>query len=430
MMNFFKKTGRCKKHVFIDYSMAETKCRFCNSILSKIFIDLGMSPLANSFLKKNEFGKEKLYPLCVFVCEKCFLVQVEEIETPKNIFSDYVYFSSYSESWLKHAKSFVEMIIPRFNLTSNSSVIEIASNDGYLLQYFKEKNIPVMGIEPAENIAQTAIGKGIPTLVKFFDTKIATDLTNNGKQADLIVGNNVLAHVPTLNDFIKSLKILLKPNGIITLEFPHLLQLMKHNQFDTIYHEHFSYFSLITLQKIFSFHGLKIFDVDELSPHGGLLRIYLTHKENNAFSTTKNIDLLIAKEKEYGLDQISTYDNFSKKAISVKSKLVEFLTNAKNNSKKVVCYGAPAKGNTLLNYCKISSDLIEYAVDKSPHKQKLFLPGTHIPIFSPDKIKETKPDYILILPWNLKDEIINQMKFIRNWGCKFVVPIPEVKIVL
>jgi len=387
-----------------------------------------MSPLANSYLKEDEFEQEKLYPLCVFICEKCFLVQLEEIETPKNIFTDYAYFSSYSESWLKHAKSFVEMIIPRFNIARNSLVIEIASNDGYLLQYFKKKKIPVIGIEPAKNVAQVAIDNDIPTLIEFFDTKIAAKLKNSGKQADLIVGNNVLAHVPSLNDFIKALKILLKPNGIITLEFPHLLQLIKYNQFDTIYHEHFSYFSLITVQKIFSYHGLEIFDVDELPSHGGSLRIYITHKGNNILSKSNNVDLLIIKEKEYGLNQISTYKNFSKKTLHVKTKLMEFLNDTKINLKKVVCYGAPAKGNTLLNYCGISNDLIEYTVDKNPYKQKLFLPGTHIPILPPEKIQETKPDYILILSWNLKDEIINQIKYVKNWGCKFVVPIPEVKI--
>jgi len=408
--------------------MMQRKCRFCDSVLNKIFVDLGMSPLANAYLKEAEFEREKFYPLRVFVCEKCFLVQLEEIENPKNIFSEYAYFSSYSDSWLKHAKEFVNMIMSRFNIHSNSLVIEIASNDGYLLQYFKEKGIQVIGIEPAANVAQVAIDKGINTLMKFFDIKIARELSQNGKKADLIVGNNVLAHVPALNDFVKSLKILLKLEGIITLEFPHLLQLIKHNQFDTIYHEHFSYFSLRTLQEIFSYHGLDIFDVDELSTHGGSLRIYIAHTENKKISKSDNVKLVIDKEKKYGLDKISTYDNFSTNAIKVKNQLIKFLNDAKEKSKKVVCYGAPAKGNTLLKYCGISKEFIEYTVDKNPHKQGLFLPGSHLPIYGPEKIQETKPDYVLILPWNLKDEIMKQMNYIRNWGGKFVIPIPEVTI--
>ena len=409
--------------------MISHKCRFCDSNLSKIFIDLGDSPLANSYLKESDFDNEKFYPLCIFLCEKCFLVQLEELETPENIFSDYAYFSSFSSSWLKHATDFVDMIISRLSLDKNSLVVEIASNDGYLLQNFVKKNIPVLGIEPARNVAKAAIEKNIPTKVEFFDSTLAKDLTKDGKYADLIIGNNVLAHVPCLNNFIDGLKILLKPSGIITLEFPHLLQLMKNNQFDTIYHEHFSYFSLLTAQKIFTFHGFTIFDVEEISTHGGSLRIYIKHIENDKISIDDSISILLEKEKQYGLESISTYTDFIKNVEEIKKKLQEFFNDAKNSGKKIVCYGAAAKGNTLLNYCKIDSNSIDYVVDQSPYKQGLFLPGTHIPIKNPNEIQITKPDYLIIIPWNLKDEIMEQMKHIRNWGGKFVVPIPEVKII-
>ena len=408
--------------------MVSHKCRFCNSNLSKIFVDLGNSPLANSYLKESDFNDENFYPLCTFLCENCLLVQLEELETPENIFSEYAYFSSFSSSWLKHAKDYVDMIIPRLSLNENSLVIEIASNDGYLLQNFTGKNIPVMGIEPAQNIAKVAIEKNIPTLTKFFDSQLAENLINEGKAADLIIGNNVFAHVPSLNDFIFGLKTLLKPHGVITLEFPHLLQLMKNNQFDTIYHEHFSYFSLITAKKIFEHHGFKIFDVEELSTHGGSLRLFITHFDNDQLDETLEINSVIEKEKKFGLTQINTYENFSKNILQIKTNLLNFLEKAKKNSKNIVCYGAPAKGNTLLNYCKISKTLIDYTVDKNPAKQNLFLPGTHIPIFSPDKIKETKPDFILILPWNLQNEILDELSYVKSWGCQFIIPIPEVKI--
>ncbi len=408
--------------------MVSHKCRFCNSDLSKIFVDLGDSPLSNSYLKESDFDNEKFYPLCTFLCENCLLVQLEELETPENIFSEYAYFSSFSTSWLKHAKDYVDMIIPRLSLNENSLVMEIASNDGYLLQNFTGKSIPVIGIEPAQNIAKVAIEKNIPTLTKFFDSQLAENLINEGKAADLIIGNNVFAHVPSLNDFVIGLKTLLKPNGVITLEFPHLLQLMKNNQFDTIYHEHFSYFSLITAKKIFEHHSLKIFDVEELSTHGGSLRLFITHFDNDQLDETLEINSVIEKEKKFGLTQINTYENFSKNIIQIKTNLLNFLEKAKKNSKNIICYGAPAKGNTLLNYCKISKTLIDYTVDKNPNKQNLFLPGTHIPIFSPDKIKETKPDFILILPWNLQNEILDELSYVKSWGCQFIIPIPEVKI--
>ena len=408
--------------------MDSRKCRFCNCPLNRIFIDLDESPLSNSFLKESDFNTEKFYPLCTYLCENCFLVQLEEQETPENIFSNYAYFSSFSTTWLKHAQDFVEMITKRLSLNNQSLVIEIASNDGYLLQNFIKKNISVLGIEPARNVAKAAMDNRIPTLVKFFNSKLAKKLTKDGTIADLIIGNNVLAHVPCLNDFIDGLKILLKPSGVITLEFPHLLQLMKNNQFDTIYHEHFSYFSLLTVKKIFDYHDLKIFEVDELSTHGGSLRLFVTHNENNDVDEHPSVRLILDKEKKFGLDKLDTYTNFPKKIFCIKKDLTNFLEKAKNNSQSVVCYGAPAKGNTLLNFCKISNKLIQYTVDKSTQKQKMFLPGNHIPIYQPDMIKKTKPDYILILPWNLKDEIMEEVKYIREWGGKFVIPIPEVKI--
>ena len=408
--------------------MVSDKCRFCNYDLNTIFIDLGSSPLANSYLKKNDFLKEKFYSLCTFLCQNCFLVQLKELETPENIFSDYAYFSSFSTSWLKHAKDYVDMIIPRLSLDKNSLVVEIASNDGYLLQNFIGKNIPVMGIEPAQNIAKESIKKNIPTLTNFFDSQLAKNLVSENKTADLIIGNNVFAHIPCLNDFIIGLKILLKPTGIITLEFPHLLQLMKNNQFDTIYHEHFSYFSLITVKKILEHHGLKIFDVEELTTHGGSLRLFITHFNNDQVNETLESNLVIEEEKKFGLTQIDTYEQFLKNIIKIKTSLTNFIENVKKDSKHIICYGAPAKGNTLLNYCGLSKNQIDYTVDKNPSKQNLFLPGTHIPIFSPDKIKETKPDFILILPWNLQEEILNELEYVKSWGCKFIIPIPEVKV--
>lgn len=406
-----------------------SKCRFCNTNLDQIFVDLGRSPLANSFLSKEMLNKdEPFYPLRTFVCKQCFLVQLEEFESAENIFSDYAYFSSYSDSWLKHARLYVEMITKRFEFDKKSKVIEIASNDGYLLQFFKKKDIPCMGIEPASNVAKVAEEKGIPTLKKFFGTEIANELVSNGIQADLLLGNNVLAHVPNLNDFVNGMKILLKQNGVITMEFPHLLQLIDQNQFDTIYHEHFSYFSLLVVQKIFAFHGLTIFDVEEIPTHGGSLRIYARHSNTNSPAVRNNVSILLEKEKVFGLSELSVYLNFQKRIIELKKNICDFFSLAKDTGKKIVCYGAPAKGNTLLNYCGIGISHIDYVVDRSPHKQGLYLPGTHLPIKSPDQIIKTKPDYLLILPWNIKNEIIEQMNFIRNWNGKFVTLIPEVRV--
>jgi len=387
-----------------------------------------MSPLANSYLEPTQLNQmEPFYPLHVYVCEHCFLVQLEEFASPEHIFSDYAYFSSYSDTWLQHARSYAEMVVARFKLDRRSQVVEIASNDGYLLQYFVEKGIPVLGIEPAANVAEAAIKKGIPTLRKFFGQKTADELVAEGIQADLLIGNNVLAHVPALNDFVEGLKILLKPQGVITMEFPHLMRLMAENQFDTIYHEHFSYFSLMTVEKIFAAHGLTIFDVEELPTHGGSLRIYARHTEDEARAITEHVKELRDRELREGFNKLETYTSFARKVQETKCKLLEFLIQAKREGKSIVGYGAPAKGNTLLNYCGIRTDFIDYTVDRSPHKQGRFLPGTHIPIYHPDKVKETRPDYLLILPWNIKEEIMDQMAYIREWGAQFVVPIPEVE---
>lgn len=405
-------------------------CQFCHHSLNHTFVDLGKSPRSNAFLSQESLNSgEIFYPLHAYVCEACFLVQLEKFEAIDQIFSnDYAYFSSYSDSWLRHAKAYTDLMIERFGFNQNSHIIEIASNDGYLLQYFKEKKIPVLGIEPAANVAKVAEDKGIPTLIKFFGVETAKALVKQGQQADLLLGNNVLAHVPDLNDFVGGMKILLKRDGIITMEFPHLMQLVKLNQFDTIYHEHFSYFSLLTVEKIFERHGLKIFDVDEISTHGGSLRIYARHQESEDKLVTQKITNLKKQEIEAGFDQIETYLKFADKVGQTKRKLLSFLIEAKNQGKSIVGYGAPAKGNTLLNYCGIRTDFIDYTVDRSPHKQGLFLPGTQIPVHHPDKIRETKPDYVLILPWNIKDEIIEQMSHIRSWGGKFVLPIPEVQV--
>ena len=403
-------------------------CRFCKSELKNIFLDLGDIPSANSFLNEDEIEQERKYPLCVYICKKCLLVQIPEIRTPDELFSNYAYFSSFSNSWLNHAKEYADMMIKRFRLNNKSQIIEIASNDGYLLDFFSRVNISVLGIEPASNVAKTAIKKGIPTLERFFNTKTAHDLKNN-KQADVLIGNNVLAHVPDINDFVKGMKILLKPNGVITMEFPHILQLINQNQFDTIYHEHYSYFSFSVIQKIFFSQKLIIFDVEEIPTHGGSLRIFVKHSENKTLEIKENVQNLIKKENEKGLNDFSTYSDFVSKIEKIKEEFTKFLEKANKENKSVICYGAPAKGNTLLNYFKINPKLIEYTVDLSPHKQGLFLPGTHIAIKKPSQIKKTRPDYIIILPWNLKDEIMEQMKEVKDWGGKFVIPIPEVHIV-
>jgi SAM-dependent methyltransferase len=371
---------------------------------------------------------EPFYPLRVFVCSSCRLVQLEEFESPERIFSDYAYFSSYSDSWLHHARQYVEAIVDRCELNAASQVVEIASNDGYLLQYFVARGVPVLGVEPAANVAAAALEKGIPTKMLFFGEENARGLYREGFAADLIVGNNVLAHVPKLNDFVAGLRVLLKPRGVITLEFPHLMRLMHENQFDTIYHEHFSYFSLTTVEQVFAAQRLVIFDVDELPTHGGSLRIYIGHAGDTTREASPNVADLKKRENEAGLTDITTYFKFAEKVKETKRRLLEFLIRAKSEGRTIAAYGAPAKGNTLLNYCGVRSDFIEYTVDRSREKQGLFLPGTRIPIYGPDKVAETKPDYLLILPWNLRDEIMKQMAGIRQWGGQFIVPIPHVKV--
>jgi 2-polyprenyl-3-methyl-5-hydroxy-6-metoxy-1,4-benzoquinol methylase len=404
-------------------------CRFCGSTLQHTFVDLGMSPLCESYLQLDQLNqREPFYPLHVYVCENCFLVQLEEYVSAEEIFSEYAYFSSYADSWVQHAKDYAETVVERFRLDQRSYVVEIASNDGYLLQHFVAKGIPVLGIEPAANIVEAAIDKGISTVVKFFGEKTARELVAEGKQPDLLVGNNVLAQVPDLNDFVKGMKILLSPQGIITMEFPHLMRLVEGNQFDTIYHEHFSYFSFVTIKKVFAAHDLTIFDVEELSTHGGSLRIYARHTEDTSKPIGPEVPELRANEETAGLTRLEYYFSFAERVKETKRKLLDFLIRAKRERKSIAGYGAPGKGNTLLNYCGIGTDFLDYTVDRNPYKQGKFLPGTHIPIFHPDKIKETKPDYVLILPWNFKDEIMEQVRYIRDWGGQFVVPIPKVKI--
>lgn len=388
-----------------------------------------MSPLCESYVSLDKLNQmEPFYPLHVYVCHSCFLVQLEEYVNPSDIFSEYAYFSSYSDSWLTHAENFTEMIITRLGLNDQSNVMELASNDGYLLQYFVQKGIPCLGIEPAANVAADAEKRGVPTVVTFFGQKTAHELVGGYGGADLVIGNNVLAQVPDLNDFVEGMRIVLKPQGVITMEFPHLMQLMSQNQFDTIYHEHFSYFSLITIEKVFAGHNLTVFDVEELPTHGGSLRIYARHADDSSKPQSDSLIELRRKEDEAGFNHIEHYFSFGEKVKETKRKLLEFLINAKREGKTIAGYGAPGKGNTLLNYCGIRTDFIDYTVDRNPYKQGKYLPGTHIPIFHPQKIEETKPDYLFILPWNFKDEIMDQMSYIRDWGGKFVVPIPEVRV--
>ncbi len=410
--------------------MTISLCRFCGSTLEDTFVDLGMSPLANSYVKDSQLNAiEPFFPLHVHVCRVCLLVQLEECSSPKQIFTEYAYFSSYSDTMLQHAKTYTEKMTKLYELDQKSQVIEIASNDGYLLQYFSEQGIPVLGIEPAGNVAEVAKKKGIPTVVEFFGEQFAHDLVKNGTQADLLIGNNVLAHVPALNDFVRGLKTLLKPQGVITMEFPHLMRLMAETQFDTIYHEHFSYFSFYAVQQIFAKQGLRIFDVDEIPTHGGSLRIYCCHDQDSTKSIQPHVLQLQAREKEAGFCDLEHYLTFAGQVVHTKRQFLNFLISAKEAGKTIAGYGAPAKGNTLLNYCGIRTDFIDFTVDRSPHKHGQFLPGTHIPIHHPDIIKEKKPDYVVILPWNLREEIIEQMAFIRGWGGQFVIPIPQVKVI-
>lgn len=401
-------------------------CRFCKTKLSNVFVDLVNSPASNSFLTKEQLNEpEMFYPLKIYVCDKCKLVQIDEYKKSDDIFDkDYAYFSSYSTSWLAHAKNYVKMITEKLSLNENSLVTEIASNDGYLLQYFKEKNIQCIGIEPTNSTAKVAREKGIGVIEDFFGERLAQTL----QKSDLILGNNVLAHVPDINDFVKGLKVALKESGTITMEFPHLLKLIEENQFDTIYHEHFSYLSFYTVKQIFESQGLKLYDVEKLSTHGGSLRIYATHIENNYIDISPNVATLLDEEKSFGLFDMDIYQGFQEKANKVKYDLLTFLLQAKKEGKKVVGYGAAAKGNTLLSYAGVKNDLIEFVVDKSPHKQGKYLPASHIQIVSEEKISALKPEYILILPWNIKDEVMRQLFYVKKWDCKLVVAVPFLNI--
>jgi SAM-dependent methyltransferase len=413
----------------LERGVAPQPCRFCGATLRHTFVDLGMSPLCETYPAAADFKNgEVYYPLHVYTCETCFLVQLEEYERVENIFSDYPYFSSYSDSWLAHCENYCDKMTTRFGLNGKSFVVEVASNDGYLLQYFVRKQVPVLGIEPAANVAKVAVEKGVPTLVRFFGVQAANELVAERGGADLLLGNNVLAQVPDLNDFVEGLKILLKPEGVLTLEFPHLLRLIEWNEFDTIYHEHFSYFSLLTTARILEAHGMRVFDVEELSTHGGSLRVYASRVESVSHQVQPAVALLIETEKKAGLASLEGYERFAQQVKDTKFALVEFLLSAARQGKKVAGYGAPGKSATLLHYCGIGRDLIEFTVDRSPHKQGRFLPGSHIPIYHPDRIREAQPDYVVILPWNLKEEIMQQLSFIREWGGKFVVPIPKVTV--
>lgn len=404
-------------------------CRFCGAPLGDTFVDLGMTPLCQNHIKPEQLNQmEPFYPLHAFVCASCKLVQLGEYVSPQEIFGDYAYFSSYADTWLKHAKDYTDLMTEKLGLGGDSLVVELASNDGYLLQFFVEKNIPVLGVEPAANVAAVAIDKGIPTLVEFFGEKTAGKILEAHGPADLLLGNNVLAHVPDLNDFVEGMKVLLHPGGVITMEFPHLMQLMENNQFDTIYHEHFSYFSWVVVEKVFAAHGITLFDVDELPTHGGSLRIYGRHEQDRSRPVSDKVHELRSREEEWGVNTLELYRSFDEKVKETKRSILDFLVTVKRQGKSVVGYGAPGKGNTLLNYCGIGTDYLDYTVDRSPHKQGTFTPGTHIPIYAPDMIKRTKPDYVFILPWNLKDEIMEQMSHVRAWGGKFVVPIPEVRV--
>src|SRR5437868_9830239 len=406
-------------------------CRFCKTELEHVFIDLVNSPASNSFLTKEQLNEpEAFYPLKVYTCHNCFLVQVDEYKKSDAIFdSNYAYFSSYSKSWLAHAKAYTEMMTERFGFNENSLVIEVASNDGYLLQYFQEKGIPVMGIEPTANTAEVAINKGIKTVIEFFGAELADRLVDHWDvKADLLLGNNVLAHVPDIVDFVKGMKIILADEGIITMEFPHLMQLVDNNQFDTIYHEHFSYLSFYAIKQIFESQGLEIFDVDEIPTHGGSLRIYAKHIQDESKEISPKVDALLQKEIGKGMNSLAYYDNFQQKAFTVKVNLLNFLLEQKKAGKKVAGYGAAAKGNTLLNYCGVKNDLIDFVVDANPHKQDKFLPASHVPVVNEEYLKNETPDYVIILPWNLKDEITAQLSYIKDWGGKFVVPIPSLLI--
>ena len=405
-------------------------CRFCGTTLAHSVVDLGMSPLCESFLTPEQLNhSEQFYPLQAFVCEECFLVQVEEYVSGREIFGhEYAYFSSYSDSWLAHARRYADMIVERLGLNENSQVVELASNDGYMLKNFVDKGIPALGVEPAPNVAEVAVAKGVNTVVKFFGVRTAEELVEDGIRADLLMANNVMAHVPDLNDFVGGMKVILSDSGVVTVEFPHLQRLIEGNQFDTIYQEHYCYFSFVTVERIFAEHGMTLFDVEEITTHGGSLRIYARHTENECLPVLPAVAEMRERELAAGYTRLETYRTFAENVAETKRKLLEFLIQAKRDGKQVAAYGAPGKGNTLLNYCGIREDFLDYAVDRNPYKHGKFLPGTRIPVFPTEKIAETRPDYVLILPWNLKDEIVEQLEYIREWGAEFVVPIPELTV--
>lgn len=404
------------------------RCRFCRSALRTTFVDLGVTPLCQTHVDPQQLADmEPFYPLHAMICEKCLLVQLQEFVAPEEIFGEYAYFSSYSDSWLRHASDYCAMAVQRFGLDKDSFAVELASNDGYLLRNFVELGIPSLGIEPSANVGEAAREAGVDTLTRFFGADTARDVLNERGHADLIIGNNVLAHVPDLNDFVSGMKILLAENGTITMEFPHLLRLMEESQFDTIYHEHFSYFSFHTVDKVFRHHGLVIYDVDELATHGGSLRIYARHDKRDEVSTA--VSDLRAKESKVGMDSVDGYKNFGEKVDRIKRDLLRFLIDARDAGKQVAGYGAPGKGNTLLNYCGIGTDFLSYTVDRNPYKQGKYTPGSRIPILSPDRLRETRPDFVLILPWNLKREIVESNDYIGEWGGQFVVPIPKIELI-
>lgn len=412
-----------------ETSIKRSSCRFCGTQLQHSFVDLGMSPLCQTHITDEQLNQmEPFYPLHALVCHECFLVQLDEYVAPADIFSEYAYFSSYSDSWVEHARHYAQGMTQKLSLNANSHVVEIASNDGYLLQHFLAQGIPVLGVEPAANVAAVAKSKGIPTTVQFFGEETAKGIAKEFGYADLLLGNNVLAHVPRINDFVAGMKALLKPNGVLTMEFPHLLRLIERNQFDTIYHEHFSYLSFTTVRKIFSEHGLTLFDVEELETHGGSIRIFGRHTGNESMPIQGRVSEMLEREQSVGFSNLATYAAFSEQVNETKRAILEFLIGAKRAGKTVVGYGAPGKGNTLLNFCGIRRDFIDYTVDRSPYKQGKYTPGTHIPIYPPERIRETRPDYIFILPWNLKVEIVSQLEYIRSWGGQFVVPIPKIEI--
>ena len=413
-----------------EQSSVKLGCRFCGTHLHHLVVDLGKSPLCESFLTADQLNQmEPFYPLQAFVCDKCFLVQVLEHVDGVSIFGgEYAYFSSFSDSWLKHCSDYTEQIVERLGLDEKSLVVEIASNDGYMLQYFMEKGIKVYGVEPADNVAEVAVQKGVPTLVEFFGEATAKGLVADNIRADLLIGNNVLAHVPDINDFVCGLNIVLAPEGVLTMEFPHLLNMLELNQFDTIYQEHYCYLSLHAVSQIFVHHGLTIFDVEEIPTHGGSLRVYARHTEDVSKPVLPAVTELHDREISAGLTGLETYSAYGEKVAETKRQLLEFLIQARREGKRVAGYGAPGKGNTLLNYCGIREDFIEFVVDRNPYKHGKFLPGTHIPVFAPEKIDQEKPDYVLILPWNLREEITKQLAHVRDWGAKFVVPIPRLEV--